>query len=92
MALDQDLRIAIDGKWRHVRVAARAQLAEMNLAFNHELSMDEARERTLEQIKGLVPTGIPANCSGTSVTSQIASSNCSAVSRRVVAWELYSSS
>jgi acyl-CoA oxidase len=60
MALDQDLRIAIDGKWRHVRVAARSQLAEMNLAFNHELSMDEARERTLAQIKGLVPTGIPA--------------------------------
>jgi acyl-CoA oxidase len=60
MALDQDLRIAIDGKWRHVRIAARAQLAEMNLAFNHELSMDEARERTLAQIKGLVPTGIPA--------------------------------
>ena len=60
MALDQDLRIAIDGKWRHVRVAARSQLAEMNLAFNHELSMDEARELTLAQIKGLVPTGIPA--------------------------------
>jgi len=60
MALDQDLRIAIDGKWRHVRVAARSQLAEMNLAFNHELSMDEARERTLDQIKGLIPTGIPA--------------------------------
>jgi len=60
MALDQDLRIAIDGKWRHVRVAARSQLAEMNLAFNHELSMDDARERTLAQIKGLIPTGIPA--------------------------------
>jgi len=60
MALDQDLRIAIDGKWRHVRVAARSELAEMNLAFNHELSMDDARERTLDQIKGLIPTGIPA--------------------------------
>jgi len=60
MALDQDLRIAIDGKWRHVRVAARSELAEMNLAFNHELSMDDARERTLAQIKGLIPTGIPA--------------------------------
>ena len=60
MALDQDLRIAIDGKWRHVRVAARSQLAEMNLAFNHELSMEDARERTLAQLKDLVPTGIPA--------------------------------
>jgi acyl-CoA oxidase len=60
MALDQDLRIAIDGKWRHVRVAARQQLAEMNLAFNHELSMEEARERTLAQLRQLVPTGIPA--------------------------------
>jgi acyl-CoA oxidase len=59
MALDQDLRIAIDGKWRHVRVAARTELADMNLAFNHELSMDDARERTLDQLKGLIPTGIP---------------------------------
>ena len=60
MALDQDLRIAIDGKWRHVRVAARQQLAELNLAFNHELSMEDARERTLAQLRDLVPTGIPA--------------------------------
>jgi acyl-CoA oxidase len=60
MPLDQDLRIAIDGKWRHVRVAARQELAEMNLAFNHELSMEEARERTLAQLKDLIPTGIPA--------------------------------
>ncbi|MFL6090680.1 MAG: acyl-CoA dehydrogenase [Aeromicrobium sp.] len=60
MALDQDLRIAIDGKWRHARVAARQQLAEMNLAFNHELSMEDARERTLAQLKDLIPTGIPA--------------------------------
>ena len=59
MALDQDLRIAIDGKWRHVRVAARQQLAELNLAFNHELSMEDARERTLAQLKDLVATGIP---------------------------------
>lgn len=60
MPLDQDLRIALDGKWRHVRVASRSQLAEMNLAFNHELSMDDARKRTLEQLRELVPTGIPA--------------------------------
>ena len=60
MALDQDLRIAIDGKWRHVRVAARTQLADLNLAFNHELSMEEARERTFEQLRLLIPTGIPA--------------------------------
>jgi acyl-CoA oxidase len=60
MALDQDLRIAIDGKWRHVRVAARTQLAELDLAFNHRLSMEEARERTLEQLKQLADTGIPA--------------------------------
>jgi acyl-CoA oxidase len=60
MALDQDLRIAIDGKWRHVRVAARSQLAELDLAFNHRLSMEDARERTLEQLKQLADTGIPA--------------------------------
>ena len=60
MALDQDLRIAIDGKWQHVRVAARQQLADLNLAFNHELSMEDARERTLAQLRDLVPTGIPA--------------------------------
>lgn len=60
MTLDQDLRIAIDGKWRHVRVAARSQLAELNLAFNHELSMEDARELTFAQLKELTPTGIPA--------------------------------
>lgn len=60
MPMGQDLRVAIDGKWRHVRVAARSQLAELDLAFNHRLSMDEARERTLEQLRSLVDTGIPA--------------------------------
>ena len=43
-----------------MRVAARQQLADLNLAFNHELSMEEARERTLAQLKDLVPSGIPA--------------------------------
>lgn len=60
MSMGQDLRVAIDGKWRHVRVAARSQLAELDLAFNHKLSMDDARERTLEQLKALAATGIPA--------------------------------
>lgn len=60
MALDQDLRIAIDGKWRHVRVMARTELAKLDLAFNHRLSMEDSRERTLEQLRDLASTGIPA--------------------------------
>ena len=36
-----------------------------------------------------VPSGMPVNFSGTSVTLQMASSNCSAVRRRVVACEKY---
>ncbi|HSI25953.1 MAG TPA: acyl-CoA dehydrogenase [Aeromicrobium sp.] len=60
MPIGQDLRVAIDGKWRHVRVAARTQLADLDLAFDHHLSMEEARERTLAQLKSLADTGIPA--------------------------------
>ena len=60
MTLSDELRIALDGKWRHVREQSRIELAEMDLAFDHDLSMDEARERTFRQLKELVPTGLPA--------------------------------
>jgi acyl-CoA oxidase len=59
MTLSDELRIALDGKWRHVREQSRIELAEMDLAFDHDLSMDEARERTFRQLKELVPTGLP---------------------------------
>ena len=60
MTLSDELRIALDGKWRHVREQSRVELAGMDLAFDHHLSLDEARERTFRQLKELVPTGMPA--------------------------------
>ncbi len=60
MTLSDELRISIDGKWRHVREQSRKELAEMDLLFDHDLTLDEARERVLEQMKKLIPTGIPA--------------------------------
>ena len=60
MTLGDELRRAIDGKWRHVREQSRLELAEMDLAYDMSLSLDEARERVLGQMKQLVPTGIPA--------------------------------
>jgi acyl-CoA oxidase len=60
MTLSDELRISLDGKWRHVREQSRVDLAAMDLAYDHDLSLDEARARVLGQMKQLVPTGIPA--------------------------------
>ncbi|MFS0883791.1 acyl-CoA dehydrogenase [Aeromicrobium sp. 179-A 4D2 NHS] len=60
MTLGDELRRAIDGKWRHVREQSRLELSQMDLAYDMSLSLDEARERVLGQMKQLVPTGIPA--------------------------------
>jgi acyl-CoA oxidase len=60
MTLSDELRIALDGKWRHVREQSRKELAELDLLYDHDLTLDEARARVLEQMKKLVPTGIPA--------------------------------
>lgn len=60
MTLADEVRIALDGKWRHVREQSRRELAEMDLAYDHDLDLDDARERTFAQLKQLVPTGIPA--------------------------------
>lgn len=60
MTLSDELRISIDGKWRHVREQSRKELAEMDLLYDHDLTIHEARARVLEQMKGLVATGIPA--------------------------------
>ena len=60
MTLADEVRIALDGKWRHVREQSRRELAEMDLAYDHDLDLDAARERTFAQLKQLVPTGIPA--------------------------------
>lgn len=61
MSLGEELRRSIDGKWRHVREQSRVDLAGLDLAFDHSLTLDEARERVLDQMKKLVPTGIPAS-------------------------------
>jgi len=60
MTLSDELRISIDGKWRHIREQSRKELAEMDLLYDHDLTLDEARERALDQMKKLIPTGIPA--------------------------------
>lgn len=60
MSLSEEVRIALDGKWRHVREQSRRELAEMDLAYDLDLDIDEARERTLRQLEGLVDTGVPA--------------------------------
>jgi acyl-CoA oxidase len=60
MSISENLRIALDGKWRHVRESSRIELAKLDLAYDHSLTIDEARERVLDQMKALVPTGIPA--------------------------------
>ncbi|MBD1270098.1 acyl-CoA dehydrogenase family protein [Aeromicrobium tamlense] len=60
MSLGEELRRSIDGKWRHVREQSRIELARLDLAYDHSLTLDEARERVLDQMKQLVPTGIPA--------------------------------
>ncbi|WP_375001780.1 acyl-CoA dehydrogenase [Aeromicrobium sp. CTD01-1L150] len=60
MTLSDEVRIALDGKWRHVREKSRTELAGLDLAFDHDLTLDQARERTFAQLKELVPTGVPA--------------------------------
>lgn len=60
MTLSDEIRIALDGKWRHVREMARTKLADKDLAFDHDLGLDDARERTFEQLSELIETGIPA--------------------------------
>jgi acyl-CoA oxidase len=60
MVLADQLRISLDGKWRHVREQSRRDLDGFGLLADPSLSMDEARDRALEQMKLLVPTGIPA--------------------------------
>jgi len=60
MSLGDEVRRAIDGKWRHVREQSREQLSKLDLLYDPSLTLDEARARVLEQMRALVPTGIPA--------------------------------
>lgn len=60
MSLSDDVRIALDGKWRTIREQSREQLAQLDVGYDHSLTLDEARERTFGQLKELVATGIPA--------------------------------
>ena len=59
MVLADQLRISLDGKWRHVREQSRKELDGFGLLADPSLSQDQARDRALEQMKLLVPTGIP---------------------------------
>ncbi len=60
MTLADELRIVLDGQWRNVREQSRLELASMDLLADPSLTLDEARDRGLEQMKALIPTGIPA--------------------------------
>ncbi len=60
MTLGDELRISLDGKWRHVREQSRKELGALDLAYDHDLNLEEARMRGLEQMRKLVPTGVPA--------------------------------
>ncbi|MDR7087990.1 acyl-CoA oxidase [Aeromicrobium panaciterrae] len=60
MTLSDEVRIALDGKWRHVREQSRKELPALDLAYDHSLTLEQARMRGLEQMRKLVPTGIPA--------------------------------
>lgn len=59
MALADQLRISLDGKWRHVREQSRKDLDGFGLLADPSLSLDDTRERTLEQLRMLGPTGVP---------------------------------
>lgn len=58
--LTEQLRIALDGKWRAVREQARAELGAHDLSFDPALSLDEARERTLDQLRLVAVSALPA--------------------------------
>ncbi len=55
-----ELRIALDGKWRHIREMSRKEMVDQGLGLEPGLSIEEARDRTLEQLRLLVDSGIPA--------------------------------
>jgi acyl-CoA oxidase len=58
--LADELRIAIDGKWGAVREQARKEFAQHDFSLDPALSMDEARERTLENLRVVARSSIPA--------------------------------
>ncbi len=60
MTLSDELRIALDGKWRHVRDEARRALPDLDLGADLDLDLDASRERTFAQLASLIDTGIPA--------------------------------
>ncbi len=60
MTLGEELCKAIDGKWAHVREQARETMPAMDLAFDHDLTLSEARTRVLKQMRDLINSGIPA--------------------------------
>lgn len=60
MTLAAQLRIAADGKWREVREQTRRQLAEHDFSVDPSLSMDAARERTLQHLRIVAESGLPA--------------------------------
>lgn len=60
MRIEDELRIALDGKWGHIRELARKEMVDQGLGLEPGLGIEEARDRTMEQLRLLVDSGIPA--------------------------------
>jgi acyl-CoA oxidase len=53
------MRLALDGRWAHIREASRSQLDVAALRHDPTLGLAEHRERVREQMQLLVDTGYP---------------------------------
>ncbi len=60
MSLSVELRHTLDGKWRSVREQSREQLSQLDLLADPSLSLDQACDRALDQMRHMVKAGIPA--------------------------------
>ena len=59
MTLSDEVRIALDGKWRHVREQSRKELGEIDLALRPRPDPRRGPLRGARADAKLVPTGIP---------------------------------
>ncbi|MER7010431.1 acyl-CoA dehydrogenase [Saccharopolyspora sp. NPDC000359] len=55
-----ELTTLLDGRWKHVRDQVREALADVDLAPADDLDTESHRAHTLEQLRQLAKTGVPA--------------------------------
>lgn len=58
-AVAAELQEVLDGRWAEVKDATRATIVEKDLRPDDTLTLDESRERTLEQMHDILATGAP---------------------------------